>query len=142
MKHGNARSARALLAAFICYLLGVTALLLPFRTTIPTVVPFGLMLVICIAASWGAHPLASLYAAVLAFFFYNFFFTHPYLRLHITDPAERTLAIMLAVSRPASAFLGMLYRGEDEKQRPVHFALRRGRHRPPSEAGKPRRLEG
>jgi hypothetical protein len=68
-------------------------------------------------ASWGAHPFASLYAAVIVFFFYNFFFTQPYLRLHITDPAERALAIVLAVSGPASALLGMLSGGSDEGPR-------------------------
>jgi K+-sensing histidine kinase KdpD len=111
---GELRSAYGLIGALIAYLI-VTAGLVAFRSDLPSVVPFGLMFIICTVTSWGSSVWSGAYAGILGALFYNFFFTEPYQRLHIDDPTERWLALVLLVSGALSALLGQVF--ESLKQR-------------------------
>jgi Domain of unknown function (DUF4118) len=71
-------SPRLDLSARLLPTLLVTAALIAFREDLPSVVPFGLMLGVCVAASWGSSVWSGVYAGVMGALFYDFFFTEPY----------------------------------------------------------------
>jgi K+-sensing histidine kinase KdpD len=98
-------SALGLVGALAADLL-VTAALFAFREDVPSVVPFGLMLGICVATSWGSSVWSGIYAGVMGALFYDFFFTEPYGKVYIANVAERVLAAVLLASGALSAALG------------------------------------
>jgi hypothetical protein len=66
----------------------VTAVLIAFREDVPSVVPFGLMLGICVATRWGSSVWSGVYAGH-GRALYDFFFTEPYGKVYIANVAER-----------------------------------------------------
>ncbi|MYX27528.1 DUF4118 domain-containing protein [Streptomyces sp. SID8381] len=75
----------------------VCAVLLPFRTGLPNTVAAMILVVAVVAVAALGHRAAGVFAALSAAVWFDFFFTAPYQRLTIHDPADLTTAIVLLV---------------------------------------------
>lgn len=102
-------SALALLGAFVAYLV-VTVVLHNFREDVPPVVPFAIILLICVATSWNTGLLSGVYAGLVGALFFNFFFTEPYDTILIDDVSDRVLAATLLLSGLVASVFGRLFR--------------------------------
>jgi K+-sensing histidine kinase KdpD len=102
-------SALALLGAFTGYLV-VTVVLHGFREDLPSVVPFAIILAVCIATSWNVGLLSGVYAGLVGALYFNFFFTEPYDTILIDDVSDRVFAVTLLFSGAAASAIGRTYR--------------------------------
>lgn len=102
-------SALALLGALIAYLV-TTVVLHSFREDVPRVVPFAIILLICVSTSWNTGLLSGVYAGLVGALFFNFFFTPPFDTIRIDDTSDRVLAATLLISGLVASALGLLFR--------------------------------
>jgi hypothetical protein len=93
---GRSRDRVAIVAALLVPL-GVAAVLVPFRTTLPSTVAVLLLVTVVVAVAANGYRGAGWLAAVSAALWFDFFLTRPYERFAITHRADIETTVMLLV---------------------------------------------
>src|ERR1022692_4237931 len=84
----------ALLAAVLAPL-GVAAVLVPFRSNIPSAGAALILVVVVVAIAANGHRVAGIVAAAAAAVWFDFFLTTPYERFTITHRADLETTVLL-----------------------------------------------
>lgn len=88
---------RLALAAAVLLPVGLSAALVPFRTTLPSTIAVLLLVTVVVAVAANGDRVAGLAAAASAAVWFDFFLTRPYERLTITRAVDIETTVLLLV---------------------------------------------